>query len=79
MVPLTNSLHIAVNHKFSIHITEVKEKTEVETDELQLGNWPNSLVCTDIYQCGARRDTELCPSVTYIHTKICCCAKLGLI
>ena len=29
-----------------------------------IGDWPNSLVCTDLFQCGARRDTELCSSVT---------------
>ena len=23
-------------------------------------SWPNSLDCTDLYQCGARRDAELC-------------------
>ena len=23
-------------------------------------DWPNSLDCTDLNQCGARRDTELC-------------------
>merc|ERR1740129_1222945 len=23
-------------------------------------NWPNSLDCTDLNQCGARRDAELC-------------------
>ena len=25
-----------------------------------LMDWPNSLDCTDLYQCGARRDAELC-------------------
>ena len=25
-----------------------------------LGYWPNSLDCTDLNQCGARRDAELC-------------------
>ena len=50
MVPLTNSLHIAVNHKFSIHITEVKEKTEVETDELQLS--------TQFKSCTAQWETS---------------------
>ena len=23
-------------------------------------DWPNSLDCTDLNQCGARRDAELC-------------------
>jgi hypothetical protein len=34
-----------------------------------MNNWPNSLVCTDIYQCGARRDAEFV-SLCYIHTYI---------
>ena len=29
--------------------------------------WHNSLDCTDLNQCGARRDAELC-RLRYIHT-----------
>ena len=29
-----------------------------------IGDWPNSLDCTDLNQCGARRYAELCSSVT---------------
>ena len=31
-----------------------------------IGDWPNSLDCTDLYQCGARRDAKLC-CLCYIH------------
>ena len=32
-----------------------------------IGDWPNSLDCTDLNQCGARRDAVLC-RLCYIHT-----------
>ena len=31
-------------------------------------HWPNSLDCTDLNQCGVRRDAELCP-LCYKHLK----------
>ena len=35
-----------------------------------IGDWPNSLDCTDLNQCGVRRYAELCSSVTNKQTNI---------
>ena len=46
-----------------------------------IGDWPNSLDCTDLNQCGARRDAELC-RLCYKQTNktfdcMYCSQKLG--
>ena len=37
-----------------------KEKLNYSFDTVIKWDWPNSLDCADLYQCGARRDAELC-------------------
>ena len=45
---------------FVSFICFIKKKQWFEPTRERLFYWPNSLVCTDIYQCGVRRDAELC-------------------